>query len=189
MNVYDYLEKHDLIDTVRKGLIRLNLNCDRIEDVTDQLVHFQLVINYRAKSRFGQFSPSKKTIQLTSEYFSGDWDERKDDHTQTLLHEVAHLVVHFAWKQSPSQNAFGSKIQNHGREWKAVMQAFGREANRCGKSDILKEASAAKKRPAKHIYTCKKCGHEFGKQREMKNLDRRYHVKCGGRFSHQRLAA
>lgn len=189
MNVWEYLEKHDLSDIVCEGLDRLNLDSDKVDDVMDAMGRFQLIINLRAKSRFGQFSPSKRTIELTSEYFNGDWDERKEDHHNTLLHEVAHLVVRFAYREDAKNFRYGGcKIQAHGREWKSVMLALGLKPNRCGKSDVLKEARAAKKRPAKHLYTCIKCGHEHGTQRELKHLERRYHAKCGGKLTH-RLAA
>ena len=155
----------------------------------DALGSFEVVVNYRAKSQFGKFSPSKHTIELTSEYFNGDWDERKADHHNTLLHEVAHLVVRFVHQASADRVGFRTrKIQSHGREWKSVMLAFGLEPKRCGTSNVLIEARARKKRPAKHLYTCVKCGHEYGTQRKLKNIERRYHVKCGGKLSYQQVA-
>lgn len=189
MNVWNYLEKHDLTDTVCEGLDRLNFNSERVDDVMDAMGRFMLVINYRAKSRFGQFSPRKRSIELTSEYFNGDWDERKADHHNTMLHEVAHLVVHIVHKKSADRIDFRAhKIQSHGREWQSVMRAFGLEPKRCGTSNVLADARLAKKRPHKHLYTCIECGHEHGTQRELKNLERRYHAKCGGKFIYQRVA-
>lgn len=185
--VWEYLEEHDLTDTVCEGLDRLNFNPERVDDVMSAMGRFRLVINYRAKSRFGQFSPSKKTIQLTNEYFNGDWDERKADHHNTLLHEVAHLVVHFVHEASAKRVNFRAyKIQSHGREWQSVMRAFGLNPKRCGTSNILNEFR--KTRPHKHLYTCVKCGYSHGTQRELKNIERRYHAKCGGKFSHQQAA-
>jgi len=42
--------------------------------------------------------------------------------SQTVPHEAAHLVVF---------NRFGSRVAPHGREWRAVMAAFGARPNRC----------------------------------------------------------
>ena len=47
--------------------------------------------------------------------------------TQTLPHEVAHLVTRVL---------FGSAIRPHGPEWKGVMDFFGTEARRCHNFDI-----------------------------------------------------
>jgi len=66
--IWEYLEKHDLTDTVCEGLDRLDLGDGRSDDVLTALAQGSLVINYRAKSRFGLFSPSKQIIELTSEY-------------------------------------------------------------------------------------------------------------------------
>jgi len=186
--IWEYLEKHDLTDTVCEGLDRLDLGDGRSDDVLTALAQGSLVINYRAKSRFGLFSPSKQIIELTSEYFNNDWDSVKEDHHNTLLHEVAHLVVHYAWELPLRRNGglHRRNVQSHGREWKAVMRAFGLKPERCGKSNILNDVR--KTRTHKHLYTCVKCGYEHATQRELKNMDRRYHAKCGGRFSHQRAA-
>ena len=42
--------------------------------------------------------------------------------TQTVPHEVAHIVAHAV---------FGHRIRPHGREWKSIMGFFGCKADRC----------------------------------------------------------
>jgi len=198
MNVWKYLEKHDLTDIVCEGLDRLNFNSDKVDDVMSALGRFQLVVNYRAKSRFGQFDPNKRTIELTSEYFNGDWELVKEDHHNTLLHEVAHLVVHFVYRTAagnvPVYRRRGNRIrqtnsiQAHGREWKSVMRAFGLAPERCGKSDIL--ADAKDEIGHKHSYTCEGCGHEYKTMRKLVRLNNRFHGPCGqanGRLVHRQL--
>jgi len=195
--VWNYLEKHDLADTVCEGLDKLRLDADKIDDVMNELDRFALVINRHAKSRYGQFNPTKRTIELTSEYFNNPWDEVKEDHHNTMLHEVAHLVVHYAFKPEDGNVQFRMtrrgyrrtrKVQAHGQEWKMVMRSFGLNPKRCGSSDILDKAQETKGH--KHLYTCQGCGEEIKTMRVLKNMHRRHCRTCGpvtGRFNHTQL--
>ena len=186
MNIWNYLEKHDLLNTVLDG-IESNpfITDEHAIAIMKALETYRLVINHRAKKRFGQFSIRKGTIELTSEYFNPVhlWEDVQADHNNTLLHEVAHLVV---WIYTPR------KVDPHGQEWKRVMRSFGIENPKySGKGKVLNGLKPVKRMTKKHSYTCQKCGYVHETVRELKDLDRRYHSGCGkaGRLVHQRLAA
>ena len=68
--------------------------------------------------------------------------------SQTVPHEAAHLVVF---------NRFGSRVAPHGREWRAVMAAFGARPDRC---------------------------HNFSVEDLQTRQLRRYHYRCAYRAHH-----
>jgi predicted SprT family Zn-dependent metalloprotease len=121
------------------------------------------------------------TVEITSEYFINGQikDGEETDHHNTLLHETAHVIVY---------HRYGRTVKAHGHEWKRVMHSLGVTPNRVGQSKVLTNANKA----AKHVYTCKDCGQEFKKQRQLKNVDRRFHGKCrhnrhGGKLDHYQV--
>lgn len=186
MNIWNYLEKHDLLDTVLEGIDSNPFITDERADVIMVVLEeFKLVINHRAKRRFGQFSPRRMEINITSEYFNPvhDWEDVKADHHNTLLHEVAHLVIHVY---------IDERVEAHGQQWKRVMHSFGiANPKHNGSGKVLKDVKPVRRMTKKHSYTCQKCGYVHETVRELKHLDRRYHSGCGkaGKLVHQRLAA
>ena len=59
---------------------------------------------------------------------------------ETIPHEVAHVVTRWAW---------GGRVAPHGREWKSIMRAFGKEPTRCH----TMETTSARRTP-RYPYRC-----------------------------------
>ena len=178
MNVWEYLDRNGQCDTVVNALNNLRITQEARDKVLQTLKRYRFTINHRAKSRYGCVKHRIQTMELTSEYFTRGYElheDRAEDHKQTLLHEAAHIIVHVI---RPNASA-------HGREWKMVMRCLGAKPERCGQGEFLKEARM--KKGVNHLYTCQKCGFEHGTTRELKNIDRRRHIKCGGQFDHKRV--
>ena len=122
-------------------------------------------------SRTGQIHHRKKRVELHVELLREGREEHRD---QTLLHETAHLIVALLYPESRFRH---SRIKSHGVEWKIVMRHLGCRTDRCSDHDFINEYCAKK---AKLMYACKRCEHEFPAQKRWKNVDRKYHPKCGG---------
>lgn len=172
--VNKHLHQHNLLSRVELGIGKLNLDRYTADRISNELHKWVIRINHRAKARAGQASSKKKTIELTGLFFEAAG--READHTQTLLHEVAHLVSYFAYP----------KCSPHGREWKRIMIAFGANTNRCCNYSYLKEAKA---QTAKHQYECMDCGYIYTSKRALVRIDTRLHGPCrrkpnGGHLTH-----
>lgn len=171
MTLRKYLETHGLLERVLPV-------AQGVEDVLDS---YRVAINYRATSRFGCVKHNKKTVELTHGFFEGQTLVREDEHTQTLLHETAHVLVRAMY---PFR-----KVQAHGREWKSIMRQLGAPANRSsGHEGILPERNT----DYKHSYVCADCAYEYKSKRALKNIGNRYHSGCkrkpnGGALIHTQL--
>ena len=179
ITVWDYLGHTGYSDNVYNAFEKLNLPQFEIDHVVRSLDMFDLVINSRAKSRFGCVKYLNHTMELTSEYFVDSCllkvhPERSDHHKDTLLHEAAHIITRAIW---------GKDVSSHGKEWKSIMLALGITPARCGSGDFLKK----EKKSPKHLYTCRKCSFTLNKNRKLKNMHRRSHIACGGYFDHVEL--
>lgn len=175
MKLITYLEKFNLLDRVEAAAGA------EFYDVKQ----WNFAINYRAKSRYGCCKPQQKLVEVTSEYYvhGGIKEGEQADFENTLLHETAHVIVHERF------GALGNKVKDHGVEWKRVMRDLGiTRIKRTGKSEVLKREP----KPPKHLYTCKDCGIDIPRQRELKDYKVRYHPKCkrkpnGGALNYQRM--
>lgn len=170
MKLTTYLDKFDLLDRVEKAA----------GTEWGALRKWNFTVNHRAKSRFGCCKNRQKLVEVTSEYFIGGSvkTEEYDDFINTLLHETAHAIVH---ERYTLRNDLG-KIKHHGNEWRMVMHALGidpKNIRSSGKSKILKDVRVTKRKaPRPYIYTCKDCGYEFKRTRQMKNWQRSWHRGC-----------
>lgn len=83
---------------------------------------------------------------------------------QTVPHEVAHVVTSALWVQARS----------HGREWKSVMQHFGKPPVACHSMDVTRA-----RRGAQHPYRCA-CRdiHHLGAVRHKRVLSGRISYSC-----------
>lgn len=174
--VYNYLNTHDQLDRVEQGIARLCLDPFKKTMVYDRLHSYTVVINRRAKCRAGAIHPKTKTLSLTHKFF--ECESRSDDHIDTLLHEVAHIITIAAYWCAKS----------HGHEWKSVMRALGAEPDRCCDYKYLGSTATE----PKHSYKCKDCGHEYLTLRALVRPERRRHGRCkykanGGKLSHTQL--
>ena len=175
--VNETLRQYGLLAQVEHGLDRLNLSDNVNEMIGIDMRTWDVVINHRANCRSGLASSGRKRIELTHAYF--DTSGREADRNQTMLHEVAHLVVFRAW---PHANA-------HGREWKIVMRAFGAKPDRCSNHSYLHDK---REQNAKHKYECKDCDMVYLTMRKLKNAHLKYHGECkhkpnGGKLNHTLL--
>lgn len=164
MNLFDYLEKHGELGNVTAALAYL-AERKNVDIESDIFKCYRIVIN-DTTTRYGQYHPTKMQIELHEGLLIAG---RENEHRQTLLHEVAHLIHRHIW------NGYGKA---HGLEWKIVMSRLGVPANRCHSSDWMKEHKVNK---AKLIYACKKCELEIPAQKTRKLIDRT-HRNCGGGF-------
>lgn len=165
MNLITVLERKGCIDKLLNALVKYD-NVFGQYDVIGYLEGWNVRINSRAKGRLGQCSYGKKEIQLSAFITA-------DEQVHTLLHEIAHAISYFVFKE-----------RGHGRAWKSVMIMLGQQPNRCGSSQTLKEA---KIRSAKHVYACSDCGFEWLAQRRWKSVVGRYHPKCRHKENRGRL--
>lgn len=174
--VYQYIDKHDLLERLENGLGRLRLDSYKKSMVYERLHGYKIVINYRAKCRAGAVHSKNKTLSLTHKFF--ECESRNDDHIDTLLHEVAHIITGAAYH----------RVKAHGWEWKSVMRALGATPDRCCNYDYL----GSKDKQPKHEYKCQDCGHIYHTQRALVRPERRRHGRCkyklnGGRLIHTQL--
>ena len=104
----------------------------------------------------GMAYPGRWEINLNAALMVDNWDHYMSD---TIPHEVAHLVVHRLWGTETRRTRTG-KVQriSHGDKWKSVMRmCFNVEPKRCHQMDVSKTRQA--KRPqTKHQYRCNCCG-------------------------------
>ncbi len=172
MNLSTYLEKHGELENATAALKYFEFRKGVI--VNDNVLKAYKVVINNTTSRVGQYSPRKREIEL-HEGLLVDAVGRKEEHRQTLLHEVAHLIQRHIWDLN------GERTTAHGWQWKMVMAKLGIPADRTHKSDWMTEFVANK---AKLIYCCKKCGHEINAQKPRRKLLRMgvTHRYCGGSF-------
>ncbi len=172
MKLFDYLEKHGELGNATAALAYFVDRKDVL--INDNVLKAYKVVINDTTTRVGQYSPRKREIEL-HEGLLVDAEGRKEEHRQTLLHEVAHLIQRHIWDLN------GPRTKSHGWEWQMVMAKLGVPADRCHKSDWMNEHVANK---AKLVYSCKKCGHEILAQKPRRKLLRNgvYHKRCGGAF-------
>lgn len=85
---------------------------------------------------------------------------------QTIPHEVAHLVAY--WRHGP-------RIRPHGKEWQAIVRAFGAEPTRCHDYDL---SGVARRTMRRFTYHCA-CGeHRLSAVRHNRVLDGRQRYVC-----------
>lgn len=170
MNLFNYLEKYGELGNATAALEYFVRRKDVM--VNDNVLKAYKVVINNTTSRVGQYSPRKREIELHVELMAAG---REEEHRQTLLHEVAHLIQKHVWDLN------GKPTTPHGQEWRMVMYKLGIPADRCHKSDWMTEFVANK---SKITYACKKCGEEFPTQKLRPKLLRMgvTHRRCGGSF-------
>lgn len=96
--------------------------------------------------------------------------------SQTLPHEVAHLVAYVM---------HGRSIRPHGREWKAVMDFFGADAVRCHNFSLDNHAL---KKLRRFAYVCKCRRHQLTSIRHNRILKGQSYLcrRCGEELSEVR---
>lgn len=100
---------------------------------------------------------ARKQIELHAALFKPG---RELDLRGTFMHEVAHMIDHFLFKGN-----------GHGRSWKKVMRALGREPERCHAYNYLNEdypewVRRARARPC--VYHCDSCDFVYRRTRPIK---------------------
>jgi predicted SprT family Zn-dependent metalloprotease len=172
----EYLHKHDLLGRIDTGVDKLGLHHETVNEIFDEFHKWVVVINYRAKCRAGAIHPKDKKLSLTHKFF--ECKSRNNDHVDTLLHEVAHVITDIVYPHT--------KV-HHGREWKSIMIALGMAPDRCHYYEYM----GTNKQP-KHEYKCKDCGHIIHTKRALIRAKRRIHGLCkykpnGGHLTHTQL--
>ncbi len=175
MQLTAYMDKTDITARIMAGLMKL-VDEDRALDILETLDDWKIMSNSRAKTRSGLCSYKRKEIQLHVALLK---EGREDDCNQTAVHEIAHAVADLI---------HGIRnIKGHGREWQAIMKAFGHPADRCSNHDYISAEynSAYEKRmkKAKYMYACNRCEEEMPAIRKKKyDPDRYSHIGCGGKL-------
>ena len=110
------------------------------------------------------FSKVKREIRYNSFIFSKYYD---DNVSITIPHEVAHYI---------SDILYGLKnIKPHGKEWKAIMQAFGANAAVTADYDL---SGIPLKKQSLHTYQCHCRDHQLSAIRHNKIKKRHYRYYC-----------
>lgn len=105
-----------------------------------------------AGRRFGYCKYTTLTISLSEEMVLLNWEERKEEVIDTILHEIAHALVRVRFGR---KDKYGRPIKGHGSEWKAVCVEIGARPIRCYSPENVKIVQG------KYIYKCPHCGKEF----------------------------
>lgn len=119
----------------------------------------------KAKRRAGVCKYRKKLITLSWFYIVYNQD-KPDDVTDTILHEIAHALTF---------NRYGPFVAAHGSEWKTMCVAIGAKPVRCysiGEGGVVMPSGNWQA-------TCPSCSHLFTKHKKPKHLTSMYCVKCG----------
>lgn len=165
--VAEYLEKCGLVDKVLDGIDSIRVNEDKKETALNALSTWTMAKITKSVRVAGQCCYTDKRIRLHIELLKAG---RENDRNDTLLHEIAHMLVRFFWSTS-----LFKKVSAHGREWKHVTSLIGGVPERCHDYSYFSELRMAK---AKHKYVCMDCGWEHFTQRELKNIHLRHHSGC-----------
>ena len=120
---------------------------------------------YRVRSGTGLiFSRQQREIRYNPYIFSKYFE---DNYATTIPHEVAHYVTDII---------YGLKnIKPHGKEWKAVMHAFGADASVTADYDL---AGIPLKKRSVFTYLCDCREHQLSSIRHNKIKKRRYQYYC-----------
>jgi len=120
---------------------------------------------YRVRSNQGLIlSRQHRVIRYNPYIFSKYFD---DNFATTIPHEVAHYVTDII---------YGLKnIKPHGKEWKAVMHAFGADASVTANFDL---SGIPIKKQAVFTYQCGCREHQLSTTRHNKIKKRRYQYTC-----------
>ena len=120
---------------------------------------------YRVTGSGHIFSGSKRReIRYNSHIFAKYF---QDNYTTTVPHEVAHYV---------SDLIYGLKnIRPHGKEWKAIMQAFGADDSVTADYDL---AGIPQRRQTYHAYRCACRQHQLSATRHNRIRRRRGRYYC-----------
>lgn len=96
--------------------------------------------------------------------------------TQTLPHEVAHLVTYGIW---------GSSVKPHGRQWAYIMNVLGKPAKRCHQYEV----ETARKHARPYAYECACSTHMLTTNRHNKILSGTAYkcAKCGTRLRRKEI--
>ena len=106
----------------------------------------------------------KREIRYNSFIFSKHYD---DNFNTTIPHEVAHYITDLL---------YGLKnIKPHGKEWKAIMQAFGANAAVTASYDL---SGIPLKKQSLHTYQCRCREHQLSAIRHNKIKKRHYQYYC-----------
>ena len=112
----------------------------------------------------GIFAGKQRLIRYNSHIFSKYF---QDNYNTTVPHEVAHYV---------SDLIYGLKnIRPHGREWKAIMQAFGADDTVTANYDL---EGIPQRRQTYHAYRCACRQHQLSTTRHNRIRKRRGHYLC-----------
>ena len=105
-------------------------------------------VDYLLKgSDAGRADSYNNSITLNGVLFKENFDEYMSD---TIPHEVAHIVCD---KRHGLIRTTQGGISSHGKEWKAIMVAFGCEPSRCHTLDTTR----VKRKMRKFSYFCPDC--------------------------------
>lgn len=187
MKVATYIEKCGLEVTILNALERVGVRHDIQDTILNALYAYNLKVNTRAKSRYGQVNHTRKELQLTSEFFyPGSLmvrSARAKKHVDTLLHEVAHIITRILF----------SYATPHGKHWQMVMRALGQNPKAVDYSHDFMTYALENKREKlghKHEYRCLHCSTVVETVRALKNVENRHHASCGpikGRLEHTQV--
>lgn len=120
---------------------------------------------YRVRSGTGLIFPRQQREIRYNPYIFSKYFE--DNYATTIPHEVAHYVTDII---------YGLKnIKPHGKEWKAVMHAFGADASVTADYDL---AGIPLKKRSVFTYLCDCREHQLSSIRHNKIKKRRYQYYC-----------
>lgn len=167
----EFLEEEDLLQRVKDGVEML---CDAVDSHVDWGLSVWAYLEgvevqpTRATTRYGTANYRKQLLRITELPISA-W-KRQD----TILHEVAHLVAF---------HLFSTRIQGHGKEWRAAAVALGAEPSASGNDPVFEAAASRVRESRKKIVArCLECGFEILATRRTSKYRRTVyrHRGCGG---------
>lgn len=132
--------------------------------MNDHGLHHWVIRIDRARKRLGQCDHNKKQLSFSREYIELGSQENI---LKTVLHEIAHALV------GPNHG--------HDKVWANKCAEIGYpNPTRCTASDHIKQLDF------KIVLVCESCGHEFGRQRQLKHHISNYRCgKCSSRLRYK----
>lgn len=150
-------------------LVEICEQCNNLKIPISKKINPEIVINKRAKSRFGA---CKKTsdgflIEISESILKSDSNKIKN----VIAHELLHTC-------------YG--CYNHGERWKSyavrLNEAYGYNIKRTSSYEEMGMEQPEKKLENKYMIQCQKCGKIFYRQKKSKLIKEinHYRCKCGG---------
>lgn len=145
--------------------------CREIKLPVSNFIEPEVLVNRRAKSRFGSCKKTAGGFTIEISEFMLETDRQRIK--SILAHEVLHTC---------------RGCQNHGKKWKlyaaAMNKAYGYDITTTTSYEKMGVENQKQEKDYKYLIVCQSCGNKIYRQRKSKLITHpsHYRCKCGGRL-------